>query len=589
MEIINKYRSCIWPVGIAQQLLLGGITLYWLIFLHIAWNNRGGWGTDLPYNLLGFGVIFSLCTVFWLFSSNKTFQFGTTGKLLFLGAVLMTLPLLWSPSFATVIYAIPRMTGMWGGLLFWLTLRQCHLSSPLRLWGLYCLAGAGIIETVIVLIEMYVQPEWLPVIWQQLMTQYGRSGVGVFQQVNVTASFLAMALAAVLTLIIIRSAILNNLYLERIRQALLMTGSVAISAVLTLVYSRTGWLAGLVVVVSLYCLFACSRYQNEGKRQYLLLALPLLGMVIGLLLMPLNFNQALEAHGDSNYQRLITLFYTFMYATHHPLLGYGAGTYEGAYQHYLIGLPGGNPAHEVMTHPHNELLYQYAEGGFVALVGALIWCVMVMRLWIRSASAQSYSILICMLPVMMHSQLEYPLYYSVPHYLALLMLLCLAEPVTGSSEKQQSAKWNYVKRLIRFLMLLLSLYGAKASFQSYYVWQVLGKFEASALVNPEVITDLDVPWVMRLRYEQDKTLLRLFRFSHKPDITSLRDFTRENATWISVHAWPILYSNQVSVLKYLHDQKETAFWQDQAYRTFPWKKNFKFMSKKTSERASTDE
>lgn len=555
----------------ASQLILAGLTFYWLILLHVGWKNTGGWGTDLPYNLLGWGAVLLLCSLFWLFSTTNCFgEIGPSGKFIIIGAVLMTLPILWSPSYATFINALPHLMGMWCGLLFWGTLRQCRFSTRQRIWLLHCLAGAGIIEALIVLVELYVHPVWLPGIWQVIIAQYGRYAAGVFQQINVTASFLATGLAAVLLLIGLRVSRVKHDFCEKLRVGVLAVGCVLISAVLTLSSSRTGWLAGLGVIGGVYYLLTFSRFSRQGHQQPLLLALPLIGIMVGLTLLPYSAHHALSLHHGSNQQRLITLYYTCLYAFQHPFIGYGAGTFEGMYQKFLALQPGGNPGHEIMSHPHNELLYQYAEGGVIALTGAILWLGVVVRVLWRSKSAFYCGVAICMLPIVLHTQVEYPLYYSAPHYMALLMLLSLAE----KNESKESGTLKPSFSLGPFLMLLLTLYGAIVSFQSYRVWQTLESFESSSLTDPEIITELNVPWVMRLHYEQDLTLLRLFRFRHDQDAKSLKMFVKENEVWISVHAWPVLYQNQLSVLRYMKDTKNVLEWQERAQRTFPWDERF---------------
>lgn len=553
--------------------IMSGLAFYWLIFLHIGWENTGGWGTDLPYNLLGWGTILLLCSLTLGLSANNFYtRFGKTGKILIAGAVLMTLPILWSPTYATIINAIPRLLGMWGGVLFWGTLRQCRFSMRQRVWLLYCLAGAGIIEAIIVLLELYVHPVWLPVIWQVIIAQYGRYAAGVFQQINLTASFLATGLAAVLLLIGLRKSRLNSDLLEKLRIVVLAVSCVVISTVLTISSSRTGWLSSLGVIVGVYYLLAFSRFNRQGHQQQLLLALPLIGIMTGLAVMPYSAHHALTLHHGSNQQRLITLYYTFLYSIQHPYIGYGAGTFEGLYQNFLAQQPGGNPGHEIMSHPHNELLYQYAEGGLIALAGVLLWLSVVVHVWLKAESVFYRGVVICMLPIVLHTQVEYPLYYSVPHFLALLMLLSLAEENESSESGTSKASFSWV----HILMLVLTLYGAIVSFQSYRVWNTLEKFESSSLTNPDMIKELNVPWVMRLHYEQDLTLLHLFQFRHNKDPNYLKMFVQENENWISVHAWPVLYQNQISVLRYMKDMNNLLVWQERAKRTFSWDKRFLF-------------
>ncbi|WP_370612213.1 Wzy polymerase domain-containing protein [Klebsiella aerogenes] len=572
MVVIDRYHFNFSRHELAKRIFTAGLAMYLLFFLHVPWNNSGGWGSDLPYNLLGWGYIFILSAAFWLLSSVKRLQIGATGILLISGACLMTLPLLWSPSSASVYNALPRIGGMWGGVFFWLTLRQCQFNKHQSIWLLYFFAGAGFIEAVIVLMELYGPVTWLPTVWRQLMMSCGRDAVGVFQQVNVTASFLTMTLGAILYLLVYPSMILNKkrwIYI----QLLLSLAAIVVTAAVTVIYSRTGWLSGICIVICLNYLFYFSRFKNTGQCKYLLWVLPVCGVGVGLYLMPLSVNQAMMAHEGSNHQRLLTLYYVFKYTHLHSLLGYGAGSFEGTYQHYLAALPGGNPGKEMMEHPHNELLYQYAEGGGIALAGVLLWAGMLGRLWKRSDCRLTYCTLICMLPVLIHCQFEFPFYYSAPHYFIFLILLCIAD--SGKQEAEPvTDKGALIHYAIRIGMLMIAFYGAVVSFQSFRVWATLDQYERGVLAYPERISNLNVPWVMKLSYDQDMTLLRLFRFEHNHDISSLREFTRENAVWISVHAWVPLYQNQIAVLKYLNDAPGVAVWEEKAKRTFPWEKSF---------------
>ncbi|MED7793076.1 Wzy polymerase domain-containing protein [Klebsiella aerogenes] len=570
MDVTKSYNNRTSWIN-AENIIVGGINLYWLVGLHIAWNNSGGWGIDLPYNLIAWGGICTLCTLFWAITTPRKVVLGTTGRLLIIGTVLLCLPVLWSPSVVAIDNALPRLGGMWAGCLFWFTLRQCSFNQRQCLWLMYGLVIAGVIEAGIVFIELNGPAEWLPSIWQTLIKSNGRGAVGVFQQVNVTASFLVTSLAVVLLLITMRKAILSHTKLERIRLCCLVFSGIFICAITTALYSRTGWIAEVIVVTGLFWLLNLNGFRHEGRSQPLLLIVPATGIFVGLYLMPLSVHQALQAHDGSTHQRALTIYYTIKFITLHPLLGYGAGTFEGAYQHFLALLPGGNPGREMMAHPHNEILYQYAEGGIVALAGIVIWSAGLFRLWKKSHSVLSCGALICMLPILIHSQLEYPLYYSVPHYLVLLILLRLAED-SETNEEVDSKPENIHRGFIiyRLVMCIVFLYGSIVSLQSYRVWATLELFERSMLTHPEHITEIPIPWVMRLHYKQDRALLRLFVFNQKKDPSLLRKFTEENAMLISVHSWPVLYQNQISVLRFLNDDEGVKFWEDRERNTFPW-------------------
>ncbi|WP_234262494.1 PglL family O-oligosaccharyltransferase [Klebsiella aerogenes] len=552
-----------------ETVLLAGLTVYWLFFLHIGWYSHGGWGTDLPMNLLAWCFMSVFCGGFWCFWRGKLMLSGRTETVLLAGAALMTLPLLWSPSSAALDNALPRLCGVWAGLVFWLTLRQLRLSVRRQQWLLFCLMMAGGIETGVVLMELFGPSHLLPAVWLEMTEKYRRYSVGVFQQVNVTASFLAMGLGAALLLLGQKAAVLSAVRMERIRRIILMAGIVLLSAVLTQTYSRTGWLSGLLVTGGIYCLSRSRRFREEAHLQHLLWRLPLCGVVVGLLMMQMSVSQALALHEGSNHQRLLTLYQTLRYAWQHPFTGYGAGSYEGSYQAWLAGLPGGNPGKEMMAHPHNELLYQFSEGGIIALSGALLFYGLYIWRWIHLRTFWQAGVLLAMLPVLLHTQLEYPLYYSVPHWLALLMLFRLSD---GENSPQQM--WPGHRRwktgFIKGSLVVLMVYGTLISFQSFRAGAVLNLFESSQLKAPERIAQLEVPWVLRQRYRQDLTQLRLIRFRTDPDWDSLRAYTRENALWLSVHAWPELYKNQIAVLKYLHEDEQAGIWLKRAKNTLPW-------------------
>lgn len=551
--------------------MLFGLCGYWCLLLHFCWPNHGGMGSYLPYNLVAWLSATVLCTSFWLVRpGNARIAVGTNGMLLIAGAVLMTLPLIWSPTAETRYYALPRIAGLWGGVAFWITLKQCHFSRSQKFMLLYALALAGIVESIVVLVELHGSSSWLPKIWQLIIDKYGRSGVGVFQQVNVTDSFLAQSLAISLLLLGLRQTRLSDRRAEKLRISGLSIGIVLLSVVLTETFARIGWLGGIVAITGIYCLLCRSVFHQKGHHRRLLILAPLIGIVIGLGLNQLSIAQQL-AHTESNHQRLLTLYYTFIYALNHPLSGYGAGTYEGYYQAFLASLNGGNPGKEMMTHPHNELLYQYAEGGVAAVAGVFVWGTIYLRLWWKNKTAFGGGVLIAMLPVLLHTQVEFPLYYSTPHWLALLLLLSMAEQVSSARCSTGKHHYHFVGK---WVMFSLALFGAIVSLQGFTTGNILDKFEHSELEVPEIITTLSPPFIFQLRYDQDLTSLRLIRNNTSPDRSSLRAFTEENARWLSVKAEPEMFSNQIDVLKYLHSPVLATYWEDRAKRTLPWEKEF---------------
>ncbi|HHI2554920.1 TPA: O-antigen ligase family protein [Klebsiella aerogenes] len=566
---------------LARGGMLGMMALYWLCLMHLPLRSGGGWGTDLPVNLLGAGVVGLSLAGVWLWLPGPGGRLSRPDGLLLAGAGLMSLPLLWSPSALARMSALPGVAAMWGLVLFFMLLRRCRLAAAHTLCLLSLLAAAGGMQALYVMTELYAPVGWLPEMARLLVTKYGRYGTGVFGQANVTASFLAMTLGVMLLLAGLRAAAFTDRRAERWRQGLLGAGMVLTCTALVLLKSRTGWLGGLAVIAGMAVLLRHPALRAAGQARRRLLVLPLAGILLGVALMHVSPAQALREHDGSNRQRWLTLKETVAMMRDHPLAGFGAGSYESAYQAHVAALPGGNPGSEMMNFPHNELLFRYAEGGLPALAGALLWGLAWLGLWRGRPDLLRPGILLATVPVMLHIQLEYPLFYSVPHGLALLMLMALAAPPLPGRAPDGADGFRYGGgrvairlrgTLLRLLPALLLAAGALSCLQALRVQPVLDRFEDTARVppSPAQLRHLTVPWLLQPRWQHDLSLLRLVTFRTDHDPAGLQAFTRENAQWLAVYADADGYRNQVAVLRYLQQPQQAQAWQDRAQRMFPW-------------------
>ncbi|MFQ9621647.1 MAG: Wzy polymerase domain-containing protein [Enterobacteriaceae bacterium] len=76
-----------------------------------------------------------------------------------------------------------------------------------------------------------------------------------------------------------------------------------------------------------------------------------------------------------------------------------------------------------LTYPHNDLLFWWVEGGAVALLGLLVLGVSGFWLLLRRPGVRQLALLACLMPILLHTQLEYPLYQSPVHWLLVLILV----------------------------------------------------------------------------------------------------------------------------------------------------------------------
>lgn len=554
------------PSRTIRMLLLSIFSLYWLVLLHIPWPNSGDYGMNLPMNLLTWGVMSLLALLVWLFMPAATVRITWTGKMMLASAVLFTLPALYSKP-EGLPGALPRLVGIWGGVMCYITLLQVPVREKETAGIFYLLAVGAVVECLISLAGMYC-PEYLPFPLNNLAQEYSGRAPGIFQQLNVTASFLATGVAALLFVLTDARCACSRVHLESCRLLFINLSIILISATLVLLHSRTGWLGALTVILGVSVLLSQSRFRirTTRRRRILTILLPVLGGLLGTLLLDQSLVSSL-AHESSSQQRMLTLEYTLRMIMVHPWQGWGLGMFEPAFQHFMAALPFDNPNKEMMQHPHNETLFIWAEGGVLALLGGLCLLWGWIHLFLRRKSLWQWAALLTTLPILLHTQVEFPLYYSVAHFFALLVL-------TASADAQLRTLQVRTSRL-RWPLALIALYGVALSAQLFFTSIVLGNFETGRVASPERITNLHVPGLMQMRYQRDLSQLHLLHFNQTGEIDELDKYATENGEWITLHMAEDAWNDQINILFFLHRQSEAQELKRQAYRLMPWDDRFK--------------
>lgn len=113
---------------IAGLLVVTLTGLYFGILLHIPLYNAGGFGTDLPQNLLAWIMALIMMAGIWLCVPWKKLRFTSSFFWILAGVMLLTLPVLWAPQIIWLLSRLPSLLGMWGAALLYFTLLQCRFS-----------------------------------------------------------------------------------------------------------------------------------------------------------------------------------------------------------------------------------------------------------------------------------------------------------------------------------------------------------------------------------------------------------------------------------------------------------------------------
>jgi O-antigen polymerase len=240
---------------------------------------------------------------------------------------------------------------------------------------------------------------------------------GVMNQANVTGSFLAVTV----TLGVWRWLRSGKQY-----TAYWMAGLATVMAAIHATQSTVA-LLGVVTGFTLLCL-AFGR--GEGR------ALGLMAVVLVAGWMVTTWHPGGDLVPQSNHEygwraRLQMIRACLALTAERPWTGWGYGTFAGIFPEGLALLGESQMELTVLPHPHNELMYWMTEGGVMAAAGMVLMAAWGLRLMVitfpgkrLSAAAlrwgDGWGWCVCVIPVVLHMQTEYPLYQSALHWLVLV-------------------------------------------------------------------------------------------------------------------------------------------------------------------------
>lgn len=404
--------------------------------------NHGGGGLNLPQNLLAWSVM-ALIGLWCLYRLPQKREVALpSGTLLVMAGILLwSLPLLWTPRADWRLNALPRVLALWGMAGFWLLLLYATSGIRLRARWLLILVTAAL-----------MQAGWA--VWQFFQPDVLAGGrpYGSFQQVNVLASFIATGVVCALWLFLH-----NRRYRWVSAVALLI-----LPAVLVILQSRAGSLGAASGVI----LLSLSKWPQQKRRITNAFLLITAGIGIGLAGLHLinviypDFSVIVDKENSTS-ARIYMLKLTWQLILTHPIMGCGYGSFESLFGQLAQITPPGLEA-DTMQYPHNELLYAWVEGGIVAVIGILLIVVGILkRLWGKGGT--KYAGVALLLPLAIHTNLEYPLYQSATHCLTLIMLLVISgrQIVTTHEDeiKQPYRVWRIPAGILTVAILLFMITG----------------------------------------------------------------------------------------------------------------------------------
>ncbi|MEZ6925207.1 MULTISPECIES: Wzy polymerase domain-containing protein [unclassified Aeromonas] len=536
--------------------------LYWLLGMHFFMHNPGGAGLYLPFN--AWGWIFASLVIglgLWQVTLQQRLVFSSLQGCLWLGALLLLLPMAY-PGFDLKDYAIPRLLGLFAGLLFLFCLYQWQLVRASRDRLLYLLLGAVAIEALLGLVQYYLL---IPGNWLGYDTRANRP-YGIFQQPNVMATFMATGLVLASWQELRANA---NPWLKGLRYGVILAASLLLVAL----QSRVGQLGGLLALLLLVPAL------HRQRRLAQVLGVVAIGVGLGIASQYgiSGVKRGLEAY-QSGGMRSIYWPYAAKLIAQSPWVGWGYGSFETTFLHHYMADKALNPAmvqiEYNLDHPHNEFLYWAVEGGLAPMIGmvlmggALLWRVSKAG-WVKGAA-----LLALVTPILLHTQTEYPLYHAIALWWALLLLVYVLDAeVEEELQASGRASWReYVYRpwlLLRFVAIIIPLLVVPFMLTAIHTAWVVTKYERGGYKEPTLLLDVVNPMAWLTRVEFDVNSVRLMVGLQANNHAELEAYLEWGQAFVRHTPRANIYANMVIALDALGRKEEARVLRREALALYP--------------------
>jgi len=397
------------------------LSAYFLVGMHVILDTPGGTGLYLSFNIIGWLFVVTLIALgLWQVTLNKKIVYSKKLIWLSLGCLCLYVPTFYSFEFTD--HAIPRLLALTGGLLLLFCLYQFPVKQSDKYQLLILILIAVALESCLGLAQYFLFEEGF---WGGYKIGISRPH-GVFLQPNVMASFMATGLAIALFISTQFSLVKPQFSLPL--KVLVYFTIFSTSFLLLVLQSRTGHLSALLILA----LMTPYLYQKSRKQ----LSINLVIITLALLTAVVSFKYSdVAKRGDKNYQSIGSRSTVYevsidMIKTK-PLVGYGYGGFERGFidhfNQYAIAHPQVGKTIPRLSHPHNEVLFWVIEGGVITLLAFLLFAAAYIKVWLKINRVKALALLALLLPILLHSQLEFPFYSSVSHFIVFLLILWLTD------------------------------------------------------------------------------------------------------------------------------------------------------------------
>ncbi|MGF1700090.1 Wzy polymerase domain-containing protein [Photobacterium makurazakiensis] len=529
-----------------------------LLAMHYFQHNPGGAGLELSFNAASW-IPFSFAIAFGLLEicRQRIWRYSRLTLVLFVCCLMLSFPLFY-PN-AAVAESTPRILGVWAGFLFFVGLQQFAFTQKQRQRLLWLILLSVWIEALFGWVQFFLLEPGNPIGYDTVANR----PYGIFQQPNVMASFLATGL-------ILSAYLLARIPMYRGKwswqQLILLLTPVVILPILVVLSSRTGWLSA--AVGTLLILPYLHRFAAKAQcRMWLLM------IVLGL---SVSWNINSSTGWEAKEERLSLVSPRAMHIPqavemffNKPLTGYGYGKFEVGYIVQTAQWRDENPERPYgmasLDHPHNELAYWAAEGGIIPLLALLIAATAVFFKVKKARDGTQLALIGLFFPITLHSQLEYPFYHSLVHWVIFIILIYWVDNLTAKYHKLKLHYVASIKTAVILLPLMVTSYMATTLYSGY----LLTKYETTQPVNIDYLMGVNNPWAWQNRFEWNLHLTQLQLGAATKNDQLINEYINWAQNKAKLWPRPALYTNLIAAYVHLGQLDLATQIQQEALYLFP--------------------
>lgn len=543
-----------------QKSFLVIFAIYCLLGMHYFQQNLGGSGLELPINDVAWIFISLLIGIgLWQITSAKQISFNIITKLFIIAIIIMIVPVVFAKS-QLVGQSYPRLIGLFGGFLLFFALQQMRFNTRQVHQLLFFILAAVVIEAVLSLTQYYILPSNNIMGYSKIVNR----PYGIFQQPNVTASFLVTGI--VLSLYLLSFAKCWH------TRALCYTSAFLVSIPTILLLSRTGYIS-LFLAPLLVLPWAYHQIKNNGNFRilWIWLAFFFTGITIGGVTLELAEHVARDAAQLTNPGGRLPIYqFCWHMFLQKPLLGWGYGGFEVNYLHAYADalsqglIAAGSDAN--LNHPHNELLLWGVEGGIIPLIGIGVLGWGILRTIFSQSKLKAMAFIGLLFPILLHTQTEYPFYHSASHWAIFIVLLWY---ISESTIQIQNYTFSYTF-FFRTFALLIPLVTALYMLTTLHTTYLLVQYEKS---DPKDLTPLlkvenPMSWITRMEF--NVMTYRLQSALYKNDKNEINHYIEWAEKMVQVTPRANIYINWIYALDKLEEKVEAESLFERAKHLYPF-------------------